>query len=227
MTAEKRPFAARGRAVLGLTGPIASGKSLALELFIKEGALGISSDAVSASLLTEPRCYNKIIGKFGSDKILTNGLLDRKKLAAEIFGSPAKRKWLEGLLHPLILRRIHSLITKSRKKIAVVETPLLFEAGLAECFTFTVCLAAPGKMLEARALSRGWTRAQYRSRVRAQLGAAEKYGRADIVLANSGAPRGLAEKIRFICAFLRENAERQSKGRGPGCGATRPVKEGK
>ncbi|HCC47827.1 MAG TPA: dephospho-CoA kinase [Elusimicrobia bacterium] len=201
----------RGRAVIGLTGPIASGKSLALDLFIKEGALGISADAVSASLLTEPALYNRISRKFSPVKILTNGKLDKKKLAAEIFGSPAKRKWLEALLHPRILKRIHSLITSSPEKIAVVETPLLFEAGLAECFTFTVCLAAPAATLEARALKRGWSWAQYRARVKAQLAPEEKYARADIVLDNAGAPRELAEKIKFICRFLKETAQGKKK----------------
>lgn len=191
-----------GKTVIGLTGPIASGKSLALGLFIKEGALGLSADAVSASLLTESVCYNRIVGKFGS-KILTNGTLDKKKLAAEIFGSPAKRRWLEALLHPRILGRIHSLITSSPKKIAVVETPLLFEAGLEECFTFTVCLSAPAKTLAARALGRGWSRAEYGKRVKAQLPAAEKYRRAGVVLENAGRQRELGEKIKFICGFLK------------------------
>lgn len=204
----KFKIAPRGRTVLGLTGPIASGKSLALKCFIGEGACGISADSVTAELLTSPAIYHTILRKFGSDKILTNGLLDKKKLATEVFGSPAKRKWLEGLLHPQILRRIQSLIIRSKKKIAVVEAPLLFEAGLAECFTFTVCLAAPDKILEARALKRGWSRAQYRGRLKAQLPAAEKYGRADIVLENSGAPRELAGKIKFICRFLKGMAGR-------------------
>ena len=204
MQSRKYKIGPRGSTVIGLTGPIASGKSLALELFIKEGALGVSADAVSASLLTEPACYSKILRKFGSDKILTNGLLDKEKLAAVVFSSPAKRKWLESLLHPRILRRIHSLITKSNKKISVVEMSLLFEAGLAECFTVTVCLAAPEKILEARALRRGWSRAQYGSRVKAQLPAAQKYARADIALENSGAPRELAMKIKFICRFLKK-----------------------
>jgi len=203
--------AIRGKAVIGLTGPIASGKSLALACFIKEGACGISTDAVTAELLTTPEIYHTISKKFGPNKILTNGLLDKKKLAAEIFNSPAKRKWLESLLHPEILKRTRSLITRSKSKFAVVETPLLFEAGLAQCFTFTVCLAAPGKLLEARALKRGWSRAQYRARVKAQLGAVQKYARADIVLDNSGAPEKLAEKIRFICRFLTETAKAKKK----------------
>ncbi len=208
MKLKKGFFIKRGRTVIGLTGPIASGKSLALKCFHEEGAFTVSADSVSAELLTSPGIYNTISRKFGSDKILTNGLLDKEKLAAEVFSSPARREWLESLLHPRILKRIRSLITRSNKKISVVEAPLLFEAGLAECFTFTVCLAAPDRMLEARALRRGWSRAQYRSRVKAQLPAAEKYARADIKLDNSGAPRELAGKIKFLCRFLEGTARK-------------------
>lgn len=208
MTDTKTKFTGRGRVVIGLTGPIASGKSLALKCFGEEGAFTVSADAVSGELLTTPGIYHTIVKKFGSDKILTNGLLDKKKLAAEVFSSPARREWLESLLHPQILRRIRSLITRSNKKISVVEAPLLFEAGLAECFTFTVCLAAPDRMLEARALKRGWSRAQYGSRVKAQQPAAEKYARADIRLENSGSPRELGAKIKFLCRFLEGTARK-------------------
>ncbi|MDA8245049.1 MAG: dephospho-CoA kinase [Elusimicrobia bacterium] len=199
----------RSRTVIGLTGPIASGKSLALALFAGEGLLTVSADALAGQLLTEPAYFNRIVRKFSPDKILTNGLLDKKKLAAEIFGSPAKRRWLEALLHPGILERIHTLIIRSRKTAAVVEVPLLFEAGLGESFTYTVCLSAPGSTLEARARSRGWSAGQYRERVRAQLPAEEKSARADIVLDNSGGRRELAEKIRFICRFLKETEKRK------------------
>ncbi|OGR75069.1 MAG: dephospho-CoA kinase [Elusimicrobia bacterium GWC2_64_44] len=201
----------RGKTVIGLTGPIASGKSLALKYFIGAGAFGVSADTVTSELLTTPRIYHTISRKFSPDKIQTKGLLDKKKLAAEIFASPAKRKWLESLLHPEILRRIHSLIKESDKKLAVVEAPVLFEAGLAECFTFTVCLSAPAKTLEARALKRGWSRRQYLERVKAQLPAEEKCARADLTLDNSGGPAALAAKIRFICRFLKETAQGKKK----------------
>lgn len=203
---KKKLSAIRGRTVIGLTGPIASGKSLALNYFRKEGAYVISTDAVTAGLLTTPGIYHTILRKFKPETILKNGSLDKGKLAAEVFSSPAKRKWLEGLLHPEILKITYSLITKSPKKIVVVEAPLLFEAELAGCFTFTVCLSVPEKVLRERALKRGWTLAQYAARVRAQLPAAEKYARADLVLDNSGPARELGRKIRFICRFFTEAA---------------------
>ncbi len=197
-----------GKIVVGLTGPIASGKSLALKYFADEGALGISADAVAAQVLTSPACYNRILTRFGSKIILTNGFLDKERLAAEVFGVPAKRKWLESLLHPEILKRINSLIKKSRKKIVVVEAPLLFEAGLAECFTFTVCVDAPERDRRARARRRGWTPAQYAARKAAQLSAEEKRSRADITLENGGPPRELKARIGQLCRFLKAAGEK-------------------
>ncbi len=199
---KKKLSALRGRTVIGLTGPIASGKSLALKYFAREGALAVSTDALAASLLTSPACYNRILRKFSADKILTNGLLDKKKLAAEVFKSPAKRRRLEAILHPEILKKTYSLIIKSKAKIAVVEAPLLFEAGLEDCLAFTVCLSSGEKVLRKRALARGWTPGQYSGRLRAQLPASRKSELADLTLENSGSPRELGEKIKFICRFL-------------------------
>jgi dephospho-CoA kinase len=201
---KKKLAAIKGKTVIGLTGPIASGKSLALECFRREGAFCLSSDGIAAEVLTSPACYNKILKKFSPNKILTNGLLDKKRLAAEVFGSASKRRWLESLLHPEILGRTHSLIIKSRAKIAVVEAPLLFEAGLQDCFMLTVCLAAPERTLEKRALARGWSRAEYRARVKAQLPAERKYALSSLVLDNSAGPRELRTKIRFLCGFLED-----------------------
>jgi len=201
----KRKLAAiKGKTLIGLTGPAASGKSLALKYFRKEGAFCVSADAVSAEVLTSPACYNRILRKFSSDKILTNGLLDKKRLAAEVFNSPAKRKWLEVLLHPEILKRIHFLIIKSQAKIVVVEAPLLFEAGLESCFMLTLCLAAPEKTLRARALKRGWSGKEYRARAEAQFTAAEKCARADLVLDNAGKPAELKVRVRFISDFIKQ-----------------------
>ncbi|HBA60331.1 MAG TPA: dephospho-CoA kinase [Elusimicrobia bacterium] len=203
---KKRLAAVRGKTLIGLTGPIASGKSLALDCFRKEGALCISADAVAAEVLTSPACYNRILLKFGTRTILTNGFLDKERLAAEIFSAPAKRKWLESLLHPEILKRIHSLTTKSRKKVVVVEAPLLFEAGLAGCFTITICLSAPEKELRRRAMGRGWTRAQYLARAKAQLGAPEKYALADLTLDNGGKPGDLRKRVRALYRFINNAA---------------------
>jgi dephospho-CoA kinase len=163
---------------------------------------------VAAEVLTLPACYNKILHRFGRT-ILTNGILDKGRLAAAVFSAPAGRKWLERLLHPLILDRIKELLKRSRKKLAVVEAPLLFEAGLGECFTLTLCVAAPEKDCLRRALGRGWTRAQYTARRASQLPPEEKAARADLALYNAGSPRELESRVKSICRFLEAAGDRK------------------
>ena len=206
---KKKLASIRGKTVIGLTGPIASGKSLALKYFKEEGAFCVSADAVTEELLTSPVCSGKISGKFGIETILTNGSLDKERLAAAVFSVPAKRKWLESLLHPEILKRIHSLITKSRTNIVVVEVPLLFEAGLGDCFTLTVSLASAERSRVGRALKRGWTKGQYKARARAQLAPAEKYARADLTLDNDGRPGELRKRIKALYSFIIAVGEKQ------------------
>ena len=198
-----------GRFIIGLTGAPASGKSAALEIFKAEGVFCVSADALAKEVLTEPECYNRILRKFGPEIVLKDGLNDMRGLSLEIFGDNSKRKWLEGLLHPEILKRIYSLIKKSHAKIAAVEAPLLFEAGLADCFTLTVCVHAEPAVRRARALKRGWNAKELARREAAQFGAERKAALADLVLANDGALKKLELKISGLCRFLKKAAVRR------------------
>ncbi|MCX5784906.1 MAG: dephospho-CoA kinase [Elusimicrobia bacterium] len=189
--------------IIGLTGAPASGKSTVLKLFLQEGVFCVSADALAKEVLTEPECYNRILKKFGPEIVLKDGLPDTRGLSLEIFGDSSKRKWLEGLLHPEILKRIYSLIRKSHAKIAVVEAPLLFEAGLKDCFAFTVCVSAPPKARRARALKRGWSAVELERRTLAQFGEARKAALSDITLMNDGGVGELKFKINVLCGFLK------------------------
>ena len=199
-----------GRLVVGLTGSPASGKSAALEVFRANGCLCVSADALAKEVLTEPECYNRILKKFGPEIVLKDGLPDTRGLSLEIFGDSSKRKWLEGLLHPEILKRIYSLIEKSHAKIAVVEAPLLFEAGLEDCFTLTVCVRASQASRRRRALKRGWSAGELARRESAQFNAARKAASADLTLANDGPLGALRSEINGLCRFLRKASKIQN-----------------
>ena len=196
----------KGCFIIGLTGTPASGKSAALKLFEAEGVFCVSADALAKEVLTDPECYNRILKKFGPEIVLKDGLPDRRGLSLEIFGDSSKRKWLEGLLHPEILKRTYSLIKKSHAKIAAVEAPLLFEAGLKDCFAFTVCVSAPLKVRRERALKRGWSRGELAGRETAQFSAERKASMADLVISNDGGLKALKIKINGICRFIKTAA---------------------
>ena len=192
----------KGRTIVGLTGGVASGKSAALDQFRKLGAFCVSTDLMAKEVLTSRAGYNKILKKFGSGVFLKDGSIDRKKLAKEVFSDKSKRKRLESILHPEILKRALALIKRSNENIIIVEVPLLFEAGLEKCFALTVCVDAPYSFRLRRAVARGWTSGELRRRSAAQFTAAEKAARSDVVIGNGGSLRALKAKVGWVYDFL-------------------------
>ncbi|HOW89559.1 MAG TPA: dephospho-CoA kinase [Elusimicrobiales bacterium] len=192
----------KGVTVVGLTGAVASGKSTVLELFRKAGAFCVSTDVLAREVLTSGACYHKISRNFGTGVFLKDGSIDRNKLARAVFSDKSKRRRLERILHPLILDRALSLIKKSHDKIIIVEVPLLFEAGLARCFSLTVCVDAPYRARLKRAAGRGWTAGDFRARTAAQMAADRKAALADVAIDNGGSPGSLkAEVLRLYAAL--------------------------
>ena len=192
----------KGRTIVGLTGAAASGKSAALKEFGKLGAFCVSTDQLAKEVLTSRACYNKILEKFGSGVFLKDGSIDRKKLAKKVFSDKSKRKRLESILHPEIIKHALALIKRSNENIIIVEAPLLFEAGLEKCFALTVCVDAPYSLRLERAAARGWASGELRRRSAAQFTAGEKAARADIVIGNDGSLRALRAKVVWIYDFL-------------------------
>lgn len=203
----------KGRLIIGLTGAPASGKSAALAMFARRGFFCLSADELAKEVLTAKGCYNRILKKFGPEIVLKDGTPDRRGLSLEIFGDSSKRKWLEGLLHPEILKRIHSLIKKSHAKMAVVEAPLLFEAGIEDCFTLTVCINAPRGARRERSLKRAWSAAEMKAREAAQFSARRKASLSDLTLANDRGLEELEAEVDALCRFLRpKSAARKRSG---------------
>ncbi|HBE88997.1 MAG TPA: dephospho-CoA kinase, partial [Elusimicrobia bacterium] len=198
----------RRKLLVGLTGPIGAGKSAALEEFARLGVFTVSADELARSVLTSPACYSKIFRQFGPRVFLPDGSLDRKKLAAKVFRDKAGRKKLESLLHPLIIEETIALISKSPKKTAIVDAPLLFETGLERHLHLTICVTAPGEVRRKRCADRGWPQGELEARERAQLPAGEKEDRADIRLDNSGSRAALRAGVKRIHGFLKITAER-------------------
>jgi len=192
----------KDRTIVGLTGAAASGKSAALDHFKRLGAFCVSSDVLAKEVLTSGACYNKILRKLGTGVVLKDGSIDRKKLSKEVFSDKSKRKRLESILHPEILRHALALIKTSNEKIIIVEVPLLFEAGLEKCFALTVCVDTPYSLRLERAAARGWTSGEFRRRNAAQLVAGEKAARADIVIGNGGSLGALRTRVKWVYDFI-------------------------
>ena len=192
-----------GKVVIGITGPIAGGKSHALKCFSKYGAEIISADDINRKILSDPDIfviiYDRYEERLGPDK---NGF-DKKMLAEIVFSDAEERKWLEDLLHPLILEKSFIIASKSEKKLIAIEFPLLFEAGLRNNFSLTLCINVSERNLKERIAERGWSEEHYEKRTAGQFSLQKKCSMSDLIIQNDGTPEELEEKIRKICnAFL-------------------------
>lgn len=113
---------------VGLTGNIASGKTTVAEIFSSLGVDVVSADKISRDVtINNQLVYNNIVEHFGTDIILEDRQLNRKRLRDIIFSNPEERKWLEALLHPLIREKIIEQVTLSTTPYCVVEIPLLID----------------------------------------------------------------------------------------------------
>jgi dephospho-CoA kinase len=185
---------------VGLTGGIAAGKSEALNTLERLGAATLSSDAVVRELLTTGDIRDELVEKLG-DEVAPDGEVDRGKVAEHVFGDDERRKWIEGLLWPRVGQRIHEWRTEldardDPPRAAVVEVPLLFEAGMESGFDATIAVVADESVREERAGARGHVGVA--SRTARQLTQEEKSQRADYTVRNDGTLDELERKLSAV-----------------------------
>src|SRR3954470_8777070 len=115
---------------IGLTGGIAAGKSEALKAFAHLGAATLSSDAVVHELLEGEPLRRRLVDRWGPE-VVADGALNRAKVGEIVFADPEQLGWLEEQIHPLVGERTAAWLTSLPEDadVAVVEVPLLFEAG--------------------------------------------------------------------------------------------------
>src|SRR4051794_14137787 len=185
---------------VGLTGGIGAGKSEALKALERLGAATLSSDAVVHELLTTGEIRDQLVEKFGDD-VAPGGEIDRGKVAEQVFGDDERRKWIEGLLWPRVGQCIWDWRTELEQRgdpprAAVVEVPLLFEAGMEDGFDSTIAVIADESVREARAGQRG--HAGVASRTARQMSQEEKSQRADFTVRNEGTLDELETKLSEV-----------------------------
>lgn len=116
--------------VLGLTGGIGSGKSAAAEHFAQLGVDVVDADQAARWVVEPGRpALGAIAERFGAEVLSADGALDRTALRSRIFADANERKWLEGLLHPLIRDEIQRFLSAAQSSYAILVSPLLIESG--------------------------------------------------------------------------------------------------
>jgi len=193
-------------AFVGLTGGLGAGKSTALAILEELGAATLSADAVVHELLGTDELREALVERLG-DGVLRDGVVDRGEVAARVFTDAHDRDWIEGLLWPRVGRRIadwreQTLVAEPRPVAAVVETPLLFEAGMEGRFDHTVAVIAEETLRSQRAASRGQEAVSERGG--RQLTQEEKSQRADFTVRNDGTEAELRGELTRVLATIRE-----------------------
>jgi dephospho-CoA kinase len=189
---------------VGLTGGLGSGKSEALRVLGELGAATLSTDAVVHELLSGEELRDQIVERLGPE-VATDGSLDRSAIAERVFVDEESRKWLEGVLWPRVGERVMSWrqeveAADPAPPAAVVEVPLLFEAGMEAGFDHTIAVVADEDVRAERAGGRG--HAAVDSRAQAQLSQDEKAQHADFVVRNDGSLGELRETLSRLLATI-------------------------
>jgi dephospho-CoA kinase len=192
---------------VGLTGNIGSGKSTVAGLLARRGAAVIDADALAREATAHPHVLGRIRDEVGPE-VVTNGTLDRARLAALVFEDEAARRRLEAIIHPWVRTRGRDLEEDLRNSpdppsLVVHDVPLLFESGLAETFDLVVVVSAPKEARAARTATRSnLSYEDFSARDRSQWPLERKVAEADYVLDNSGDLASLEEQVDALWSRL-------------------------
>jgi dephospho-CoA kinase len=196
----KSPF------ILGLAGGIGAGKSTIAKMLAEHGAIVSDSDAHARLVLQQP-AVKATLRQWWGDAILTpSGEIDRHALADIVFRSPADRKRLEALTHPLIAELREADLSRARAigaKLFVIDAPLLFEAGLdQQCHAVLFIDTPPAERRARLSATRGWTDAEITRRESAQWPPEKKREHSTYTLTNTGNQAAIAATLDAIVAEL-------------------------
>jgi dephospho-CoA kinase len=194
---------------VGLTGGLACGKSFVGEALAGWGCLLIEADELGHEVLRPGgEAYEPVIREFGSDVLDAGGEIDRRRLAARVFGNPEALARLNALVHPPVVRREEQFIAgfaaREPKGIAVVVGAVLIETGSYKRFDRLVLVTCSAQQQLDRAMRRdGATEAEVRARLGQQMSFDQKRQFADYVIDTSGSKQDTLRQTRAVYEELR------------------------
>src|SRR5712691_10648965 len=204
---------------VGLTGAIASGKSVVGEMLVALGAHLVQADDIARQLMLPGQpVYNEVVRHFGSAILNPDDSVNRAKLAEAAFGKtagPSRIDELNRIVHPAVIRRqeewMEEVGMQEHHAVAIVEAALILEAGVAKRFDRLIVVTCTDQQRIARYAARqkldlDAARKEVARRMAAQLPDAEKIKAADYVIDNSGSLDRTQEQVRKVWEKLSSEA---------------------
>jgi dephospho-CoA kinase len=199
---------------VGLTGGIASGKSLVSKVFKDLGAHVIDADRIVHDLLeTDQQACKEVLDFFGKDIMRADKSIDRRKLGDIVFNDAEKRLWLNRCLHPRVFSaynaQVRLLCDRQPDCIVVLDAALLIETGYHRGMDRVIVVYAEREQQVERLTARDkFTREQALARISSQMPLGEKRGHADFVIDNTGTRESTEQQARSIFEKLKQEAAR-------------------
>ena len=177
-----------GKYVIGLTGNIATGKSVVRKMLEHQGAYGIDADALSHRAFAKGAPgYRPVLESFGRWILGSDEQIDRSKLSRVVLSDPEALKRLEEIIHPLVRQAVDVLVRRSRQKVIVIEAIKLLESPIRQgCDSIWVTYAPPEIQLARLMQKRGMTEDVARQRISVQPSQEEKIAVAKVIIRNEG-----------------------------------------
>ncbi len=185
--------------VIGLTGGIGSGKSLAAQYFANLGALVIDADQLARAAI-ERGCagFDEVVTVFG-DSILKDGDIDRRALGELVFKDPSLKLKLENIIHPWVRNQFEEAVASLKAdETLVYEIPLMYETRAQERFDIVITVEATMENRIARLRAKGLHISEIESRIAAQATREQRESIADFLIENDGSEDDLLRKVENI-----------------------------
>jgi dephospho-CoA kinase len=198
-----------GILTVGVTGGIGSGKTTVCKIFEEFGAKVIYADEVAKRIMEEDEKLKRKIKKLFGDEAYIGGKLNRKFISDVIFSDEKKRKVLESIVHPEVIKKIITEFKKISKNenqsFVIVEAALIFESGFDKELDYVVVVDADEELKIKRIMERdNCTREEVLKRMKAQMSQSKKRSLADIVIQNDGDIEALRERVKFLYSLFQK-----------------------
>ena len=185
--------------LVALTGGIGSGKSLAAEYFAELGAQVLDFDQLARDVIERgSEGFDEVLTRFG-DEVLSQGVIDRSKLAQIVFSDSDARLDLEAIVHPRIREEFDLVVSGLQSgSILISQIPLLVESKNEYPFEFVITVSASEELRRGRLLERGMKDFQITKRLEAQSTDQAREAIADAVIHNTGDKDHLLRQVENL-----------------------------